>query len=330
MSEAVQCIEEEQEIATLAGVLDPVELRKHLYPVLPTRWGILRDIGVQALQHHRGRRCTVQITLQTTSGKHELIGKVYATDRADVYQVMNLLVLSGFGPNAESSIPQPLAYIPALHLLLQEKVQGLLAKEVFLKGNDKSCATAAERCARWLAHFHEAAPRSGHVFDPNNYLVSLERWSRRIAKRIQPLARKVSELYRRLETAASRLDSAEICAGHGSYNHSQIILAENRTVTFDWDDFCAADPSRDVARFMVALGRPSLGRLEPIPSLDAAAEIFQKTYLTEVRPKVLLNLPYYRAATCLQLAKYEVHHEVLGWRRRVEALIDEALRTLNK
>ena len=35
---------------------------------------------------------------------------------------------AGFGPQGEFSIPWPLAYVPSLHLLLQERVEGPRAK----------------------------------------------------------------------------------------------------------------------------------------------------------------------------------------------------------
>jgi len=53
----------------------------------------------------------------------------------------------------------------------------------------------------------------------------------------------------------SRGEGTERCAGHGSYNCNQIILTEERTITFDWDSYDVADPGRGVARFLVALQR---------------------------------------------------------------------------
>src|SRR2546428_321052 len=93
-----------------------------------------------------------------------LIGKVYAKDRSDVYQLMQALAGAGFGPHDEFSIPRPAAYLPALQLLLQERVQGRPATESFLSDNQSECTAAAERSARWLAKFHAMAPRIGPSF----------------------------------------------------------------------------------------------------------------------------------------------------------------------
>src|SRR5919197_1030323 len=66
-----------------------------------------------------------------------------------------------FGPEQEVSIPEPLAYVPELRLLLQEKVDGPRAKEIFLADDERRRVDASVRSARWLARFHAIAPRSG-------------------------------------------------------------------------------------------------------------------------------------------------------------------------
>src|SRR5207245_271147 len=118
----------------------------------------------------RATNCTLKIAVRTESGWHSLIGKVYAADRQDVYQVMERLVRAGFGSDAEASIPQPIAYLPAMRLLLQERVEGTLAKEIFQLGDTRGCAEAAERCARWLTRFQATAPPTGRPSGVENFL----------------------------------------------------------------------------------------------------------------------------------------------------------------
>ena len=131
--------------------LRPVVLGEYLPEVLPSEWGAIRSVRLQVLKHHPGIRCTFEIALGTTTGFHSLIGKVYATHRLDVYEAMERIRRAGFGEGQEFSIPRPQGYLPELRLLLQEKVDGIRTKEVFLKGSDRDCAVTAERCARWLA-----------------------------------------------------------------------------------------------------------------------------------------------------------------------------------
>ena len=137
---------------------------------------------------------------------------------------------------------------------------------------------------------------------------------------------RTDRLLQQLQTASSAIENTEASAGHGSYSHRQIILAESRTVTFDWDGHCVADPGRDVARFIIGLRRLALGRLGSISALDAAAEIFRRTYVAFCKPKSTAQLPVYEAAICLELAERDVRHRVPGWQTKVGALINEGLR----
>jgi hypothetical protein len=301
-------------IPTLQAVLDPRELGKHLNRVLAPELGLVRDIQTKVLLHHPEKRCTIDITLETITGKHELIGKVYASDRSDVYRAMEEISQSGFGPEEEFSIPQPLAFIPELRLLLQEKVRGTSATEIFSTGNDSELANAAERCARWLARFQDKAPLLGPVFLPTQELMA---YGVRPGKRLGSLADKSRLLLKRLEMMAPGLEPTEMCACHASYSHRQIILSETRTATFDWDHYCVADPTRDVARFIVNLQKLALGSRDSLKALDAANETFYKTYKATSRFEVGKHLPFYKAAHCLMRARY-----------CIEPLLDEGLRIL--
>src|SRR5205085_12702373 len=109
-----------------------------------------------------------------------------------------------------------------------------------------------------------------------------------------------------------------------------VLLAGDRTVTVDWDGYDVADPARDAARFIIALERLALGRLGSIRALDAAADVFKETYVAVGRPDVVAGLPFYKAATCLQLAAYGVYHKVFHWREQVATMLDGGLRILEQ
>src|SRR3989442_13137492 len=116
-------------IPTLEKAFDPFVLGDELPEVFPSEWGTIRNVRLQVLKHHPGNRCTFEIALGTTTGSHSLIGKVYATDRFDVYEAMERIRRAGFGEGQEFSIPRPHGYLPELHLILQEKVEGTRSEE---------------------------------------------------------------------------------------------------------------------------------------------------------------------------------------------------------
>jgi len=321
-------------IATLAEVLDPVALSKHLRGVSLGSWDgeAVEEIQTRLLRHHEHLRCTLEIGLHTDHVWHFLIGKVYHRDRFDVFQAMEKIQQAGFGPHEEFSIPQPLAYVPSLRLLLQEKVEGPVAKEIFRTGDEQSRVAAGERCARWLARFHAVAPKAGPVSYPHDHLKSksMQRCWRKIAKLGGPLADKAASLLRRLEEAVSSLSPVEMCPSHGDYGANQLILAGGRTVAFDWDGYDVADPARDVGRFRAALRRLALIRLGSIRALDSAAEVFLRTYLALGQPQAERNLRFFQAAAFLKLATHHLSPSAPHWENRAEAMLDEGLRVLEQ
>jgi phosphotransferase family enzyme len=327
MSKTVTSIADE-EISALSAVLNPMVLRRYLASILPARWGALRDIELQVLKHHRGRTCAVEITLQTTNGTYELIGKAYAKDRSDVFQVMERLSRNGFSIEERFSIPKPLAYIPLIRLLLYEKVNGARAKDIFSVGDDHSRCTAAKRSAQWLARFHATEPHSEKVVTLSDHLILMEKWTQQLSNLGYPLECKAKCLYKKLKVRASTLNSVTACASHGSYSHDQIIFAAGHTVTIDWDGYRVADPRLDVAKFIIELRRLALNRFGSIRALDSVAEVFRQTYLGASKPGTTAQVTYYEAATCLKAAENLVKHQSHDWSNRAEALLNEGLRIL--
>ncbi|MBI1749315.1 MAG: phosphotransferase [Acidobacteria bacterium] len=319
-------------IPTLPAVMNPTELGRHLAPYSAGLWAgkSPQELRVRALRCHPESRCTVEINVRIDGGWRQWIGKVFATDRLDIYQAMEGIREVGFGEGEEFSIPRPLLYLRSLHLLLQERVPGPRAEEIFVNGDARQRASAGERCARWLARFHRSAPRVGPVSDLKSLMVAIERWTRRIEQRGGSFGGKLARLFRQLEERATSVVPVELCAGHGSYSASHVILANGRTVTFDWDGYDVADPARDVARFIVALRRLAYGRLHSVRALDDVADVFQRTYKAEGPPQIEANLSFHKASVCLKLAKYVLSKPVSDQHKRIEAMLDEGLRFLEQ
>jgi aminoglycoside phosphotransferase (APT) family kinase protein len=316
---------DDPDIPTLGSVLDSAKLCKQLQALsVSPGAAALREVQVNVLERGGSKRCTLEIALRT-----DMIGKVYARDRRDVYEVMEAISRAGFGPEAEFSIPKAIAYIPSLRLLLQERVNGVLAKKIFRFGNDCERAAAAESCARWLTRFQALAPPSGLVLDVDRILTRSERKQRLISQEGEPFASKSALLLERLRAAASSLAVLPMCAGHGDFGSYQVILAEGRTVVFDWDLYNVADPTRDVAKFVVSLERLALRRLGSIRALDGALEVFIRTYLASGgSPQVAAHLPFYRAVFCFNGASRDIQAKARAWHERAEAMLDAGLRAL--
>jgi aminoglycoside phosphotransferase (APT) family kinase protein len=320
-------IPSEPGIPTIAAVLDPAELARQLSVLLG--WDTSQELRLKVLRK-KANRCTVEIVLGAAGGGagRELIGKVYAEDRSDVYRVMEEIGQAGFGAEDEFAIPQPIAFLPSLRLLLYEKVPGACVRAMIVKSDAADRARAAEQSARWLARFHARAPRSGPVIHVHDQLTSSERAWRAVAELGEPFADEAGRLFERLSTTARGLGPIEPCAGHGMYTPSQVLLADGgrRTVTIDWDTYQVADPSHDVARFLVSLKRLGLKCFGSAYALDAAGEVFLKTYLAAGAPAdITARLPFQKAVIYLERAQRDAEKHKRLWRERTERMLNEAL-----
>ena len=154
-----------EEEPPLSGILDPVELINQIRQLPPSEWphGVPQEVQAKMLKPHPPKAWIFEIDIRTDTGLHSLIGKVYATDRPDIYQIMEKLRQAGLGPGADFAVPQPVAYVAPLRLLLQERVEGTPGKKVFKYSKESERGLAAERCARWLARFHAVAAPAGRV-----------------------------------------------------------------------------------------------------------------------------------------------------------------------
>ena len=314
-------------ISGFAAVFDQEEFRIRLDRLARDRWlwGSVQEVRVQPLKAHQ-RRCTFEVAAKALTGWHSLIGKVHTVDRSDIFQAMAALARGGFAPQAEFSIPQPLVYLSELRVLLEEKVPGPSAKEIFLNGSSYEQAAVAERSARWLACFHDAAPPFGKVAGSGAQIELCRRWAGEIASFGEPLAAKCERLIRRFEAVAPASGTNGFRAGHGSYMPEHVILSGERTTTIDLDEYDVADPARDLAWFVVSLQRLALQHLGSLHSLDDPVQHFVETYAAAGPAGATAHLPFYRAAECLHRARRDLFKRVSPVREWAEIMLDEGLR----
>jgi aminoglycoside phosphotransferase (APT) family kinase protein len=291
------------------------------------RWGTPEEIRLRPLRVHR-LRCTFEIEATTRSGRQRLIGKVYTEDHSSLFHVMRALARSGFGPDAEFSIPQAFAYWAALRVRLEEKVEGPTAKDIFLTQTARERIGAAERCGQWLARFHTVAPRHGAIADLDGAFARCERWIGLMASAGGAIARKTKLLFQQLRAAAPAPGTVTYCAGHGSYISDHVILSGSRTVTIDLDECDVADPSRDLAWFIVSLQRRALKQLASRHALDATADAFLQAYVAAGPRDAAAHLAFHRALECLHRARRDYASEDPLAREWAEFMLDEGLRVV--
>jgi hypothetical protein len=278
------------------------------------------------LKRHR-HRCTFEIDWPIGDESRAVIGKVYGSDRADVYHAMETIRHVGFGSDAAFSIPEPLAYLPELRLLLQEKVVGLRAKHVLQTDRPSDWSQAAERSALWLARYHASGPRLGPSYRVADVVDSLDECSQSFGAAEDVHTDRATRLREYVQAGAVALAPTRPCSGHGHYSCGQVLIADGRTVVIDWDGYDVADPCRDVACFIVDCRRVAFKIPASRAAFYQAADIFLDTYLSHCQPNAGANLPFYVAARCLHLASKDNRNDAS---ERAAFMLDQGLRFLEQ
>lgn len=316
-------------IPTLIAALHPASLAQHLSGALvQEKWGAIEEIKLKVLKWHRASRCTFEIALKTPRGWQEMIGKVYAENRSDIYPTMEKIRMAGFA-GQEFAIARPLAYIESLRLLLYEKVPGTQARKLIVHAAERERVAAVERCARWLARFQSKAGCAGAAFCIDDYLTSWEQWASTLGALGARITPKVRLLLTELRANALGRN-VPMCAGHGMYTCGQVLFDNGRTVTIDWDTFNLTDPAHDVARFLVDLKRMAMKYFGSLHALDWAAEVFLTTYVRELGVDVPAHLEFHEASLCMERAKSDVEKQLAGWQERAEMMLDEGISILSR
>jgi hypothetical protein len=314
----------------LAGFLDSEEFKKQLdfLSCAEWSWGPVQQLRTRVLKCHPRNRCTFEIDLKTQRGSYELIGKTFASERPDVYDSMMEIQQAGFGSDSKFAIPQPLTYVPSLRLLLEAKAQGPSVKEIFFTREASERKEAALRCAHWLAKFHKTAPHLGQVTSVDKLISKSKNQSRKLARLGGCFAEKSERLLAKLEASATKLGIVEICAAHGEYNPTHVLLENGRTVVIDWDGCQVRDPARDVATFIIVTKWLALDHTGSIGAFDSATEAFLRAYIGERGPDILERLPFHWGAVCLKQAKYCMAYRFNRCEEKSMTMLEEGLSAL--
>jgi len=316
-------------VSHFSAVLAQEEFRAELDRLFLSEWhwGTPQEVRLRPLKAHK-ERCTFEIRVRTENGWHSVIGKVDTIDRSDVFAAMQAIVRSGFGPKAAFAIPLPLAYLPLLHVLFEENVQGRWALEVFLNGGPDEQLETARRCGAWLAQFHTSAPRLGNRDEPGGLLPQIDYWAEQIKGSGELLSTKCELLLRKLDAAMPAEGTLEFCPGHGSYIPQHVFLSGRRTITIDLDKYDLADPGRDLAWFVVSLQRLGLRQSGSLRARDMAVDAFLQAYASDRPVEALKHLAFFKAAECLHRAHRDLYKRTTPIPSWACIMLEEGLRAL--
>jgi hypothetical protein len=271
-------------------------LRGQAYPWMARGEGPLDVRAVTVVRGHPGSRWTLRYAVRQGDEDRILIAKVYARDRGDVAATLAALRCGGFGRGQRLQVAAPLAYVPALHLLLEEEAPGQPARAALRGGLPE----VGERTARWLAAFHTAALPLPAVYRLRDPLLKARHWTRTLRTHAPALADDGRRLLAALMEARPAWPPRPHLV-HGDFNASHVYLAAETTTVIDWDAWGVGDGAEDAGRFLASLHHLAVRDPVQREAVTQAVAAFARTYQATV-PLDGRSLAFYDALACLQKA----------------------------
>ena len=314
---------------TLKDASNPTVMQRVLTAeVVPLLGGArLESVEVEVLRR-RKQRCVLRyrLHLEGAAGRRQLslIGKVYKGDQGrQVTSLMHDLWAHGFDRAAQDriAIPEVVAYVPRLALLLQEEIGGRPVKAYL---GEEGAERALRQMALGLVKLHRSPVRIGVPFRMQDHLRRCHPRPQVLRERIPELRPAIDEILReavRLEHAYSSSQAGLI---HGDFHMGQVHVAAPHTWLIDFDACCVADPAADLGNILVFLK----GKARKLPSAPLLVDAFLDEYCKHMPADILQRVPLFEAITHLRRACKRLRFQEEGWQKKAERFIDDSLESL--
>ena len=294
-----------------------------------------------------GSRCTILYQLEYAGETadqapaegdppHVVVAKTYHGDKGqNAYAGMRALWESPLGRSSTVRIAEPLAWLPALNVLVQGPIREELTLKELLYRELQACQQAAPgsgpeisaelalyigKTAAGLAELHQCGVGYGEEVTWEDELTKIYKQRAKLGGPLPQLATAAEALLNHLREIAAAQPPDAAAPAHRSFRPAQVLLAGGEIGFIDFDGFCQAEPALDIALFMATVKNLGINKAgvgsedededEPLPRDDAGR---------------LKGLRFAEAICDLFLAEYEKHAPV----SRTRILLWEALDLLS-
>ena len=250
----------------------------------------------RVLKYTPGKRCVIEYLLDGNGeprSSQRLIGKIYRKERGEViFKNLRQLWQAG-GAGVSFGMPEPLAYLPDMRMVLQRFVPGRQLSD-FSERDDLS--TAVRCVAENLAALHGLAVATGEKKSLADHIRKYcHPGPQALIEACPEAAPLVENILVGLAQEAS-LNGAPICPVHGDLNLAQIFITGDRAFFIDLDGFCFSHAALDVGNFLITLQVHFSGKS------DELRRIFLERYLSRRSPPMVAGLRPYQALAYLRRA----------------------------
>jgi len=258
--------------------------------------------AVEVVRHKPGRRCTLRYDLRIGRRTERVFAKTFASERGPrVFSALQAIV-DAHPFDAAVELPEPIAYLAGLKLLLQREVRGVPVRAALLGGDEDLAARIADA----LHALHASAAEMSRTHGLPEELGALRACIDRLATNRE-----------RARRCFSKLELAEGFAWrrrpvHRDFYHDQVLADGDALSLLDLDDTAMSEPALDVSNFIAHLRLLALEEPGRAEAVAAAATAFRQRICgldPELDPLLLRVL---EAGTLLRLACiHEPHAEPL-------------------
>ena len=168
-------------------------------------------------------------------------------------------------------IAEPLAFLPELNVVLQERVPGDITLKEHLKlacANGVTAGVAAltelvRKSGRGLAELHSCGATVGPDVTWDDQIAALRTAVTELTTALAGSRAAVEPLVRGLDRAAAKMPAVPLVPTHRSFRPAQILLDGTDIAFLDFDGYCRAEPGLDLSLFRTTLVDLCLARSRP-------------------------------------------------------------------
>ena len=236
----------------------------------------LAAVTPEVVRYREGLRCTIAYELEyaasaPTVGPSGVVAKVYEGDEGrHTYAAMAALWNSPLRFSSTVRIAEPLAFLPELNMVLQERVPGDITLKDYLKqacadGVASGVAALTEfvrKSGRGLAELHSCGATVGPDVTWDDQVAALRTAVTELTTAMAGSRAAVEPLVRGLERAAAEMPAVPLVPTHRSFRPAQILLDGTDIAFLDFDGYCLAEPGLDLSLFRTTLVDLCLRALE--------------------------------------------------------------------
>ncbi len=321
---------QDRKLPDLSLALNGEEMRIPLSEALRHHDGFACDlirVEPRVLKHTPGKRCVIEYRLFTRAAPERpqrLIAKRYRKERGHaIFENLRSLWLAASLPGVSEPrlrMPEPMAYLPELKMILQRAAPGRQFSEF---AAEEDLTDAVRRIAINLAGLHNLTVTRG---ERKTLPEHLEKYCRpgpqalsAACPQLEPLT---TNLVERI-LADESLQRAPLVPAHGDLNLAQIFITNEAAYFIDFDGFCLTHAALDLGNFLVTL-QTRFGEA----SMEME-KIFLKAYRVYAAAENLAGLRVYQAFAYLRRAMIAFRLQAEpDWQAHVRRLLEKGISML--